>query len=39
MDIRNKNKARFFEVKDIVNKNADLLVYVFKSNSEEITQI
>lgn len=36
MELRNKNKAKFFEVKDIVNNNADLLVYIFKSNSEEI---
>ena len=36
MELRDKNKARLFEVKDIVNKNADLLVYIFKTNSEEI---
>ena len=36
MDLRNKNKTRFFEVKDMVNYNADLLVYIFKSNSKEI---
>ncbi len=35
MELRNKNKTRFFEVKDIVNNKADLLVYIFKSNSEE----
>lgn len=36
MELRNKNKIRFIEVKDIVNSNADLLVYIFKSNSEEV---
>jgi len=36
MELRDKNKARLFEVKDIVNNNADLLVYIFKTNSEEI---
>jgi len=36
MELRDKNKARLFEVKDTVNNNADLLVYIFKSNSEEI---
>jgi len=38
MELRDKNKARLFEVKDIVNNNADLLVYIFKTNSEEISK-